>query len=95
MRPSIALFLCCLALAAFAPARAQDAGFARTAEAEAAANAHVGPRTTPSQAIPVPGETYPDTTVFSWMAGSSPAMTHGESAVAKKFVPTANAISAI
>ena len=60
MRPTIALLFCCFAFAAVAPARAQDADFARTAEAEAAANAHVGPRTTPAQVIPVPDDVSPE-----------------------------------
>lgn len=60
MRPSTAFLLSCLALAAYAPARAQDVDFARTAEAEAAANARVGPRTTPSQVIPVPDDVSPE-----------------------------------
>ena len=61
MRLMIALAVSCLALAPGAPACAQDvAGFAATAEAQAAANAHVGPRTTPGQVIPIPDDVSPE-----------------------------------
>ncbi|RBP14131.1 acetyl esterase/lipase [Roseiarcus fermentans] len=61
MRPTNALILACLALAALAPApaRADQPTFSETAAAEAAANATYGPRTTPGQTIPVPDDVSP------------------------------------
>ncbi len=56
MRLPIALVLLCLALAAGAPARADDPNFDKLAAEEAAANAHFGPRTTPGQVIPIPDD---------------------------------------
>lgn len=60
MRPTFAFLFFCLALAGVMPAAAQDADFAKTAGAEAAANAHVGPRVTPAQVIPVPDDVSPE-----------------------------------
>ncbi len=58
MRLMIALV--CLSVAAMAPAHAEDASFAKAAEAAAAANAHFGPRTTPGQVIPIPEDVSPE-----------------------------------
>jgi acetyl esterase/lipase len=49
-----------LALASGAPALADEASFAETARAEAAANDRPGPRTTPEKVIPVPDDVSPD-----------------------------------
>ena len=57
MRLTNALVLSCLALAASAPAGAET--FDQTAAAQAAANAHYGPRTTPGRTIPIPDDVSP------------------------------------